>query len=313
MDKNAHKSHHYIPQCYLKNFSENGICLFVYNKDYSKSYVQAINKTCCIKDFYTLPKIYCENQLEPLFLECEYFAKEIEPKYSVLLNKILAKEIEWMLNRSNNIKVLSSEEKFEFANYLTIQWFRMPQMRNCIKGINDDIIPKMIRLFQEGMAIENNNPDFLKLDIGYNIDPVIEHASSSFCNSDLIYAFAKALFFNSWEFFVSDSNSIYTSDYPLVVEPHVQNVVQQYQGLASYGSELSFPISKNIILTIWDNKYFKNKQQYDCRFTPLSDKGTRRYNWMRYFYAKHQIFSYNDDFTIINLAKSINGGTHLFK
>ena len=88
MDKNAHKSHHYIPQCYLKNFSENGICLFVYNKDYSKSYVQAINKTCCIKDFYTLPKIYCENQLEPLFLECEYFAKEIEPKYSVLLNKI---------------------------------------------------------------------------------------------------------------------------------------------------------------------------------------------------------------------------------
>ena len=62
-----------------------------------------------------------------------------------------------MLNRSNNIKVLSSEEKFEFANYLTIQWFRRPQMRNCIKGINDDIIPKMIRLFQEGMAIENNN------------------------------------------------------------------------------------------------------------------------------------------------------------
>ena len=123
MDKNAHKSHHYIPQCYLKNFSENGICLFVYNKDYSKSYVQAINKTCCIKDFYTLPKIYCENQLEPLFLECEYFAKEIEPKYSVLLNKILAKEREWMLNRSNNIKVLSSEEKFEFANYLTIQWY----------------------------------------------------------------------------------------------------------------------------------------------------------------------------------------------
>lgn len=71
MDKNAHKSHHYIPQCYLKNFSENGTYLFVYNKDNSKSYVQAINKTCCIKDFYTLPKTYCENQLEPLFLECE--------------------------------------------------------------------------------------------------------------------------------------------------------------------------------------------------------------------------------------------------
>ncbi|MBV3102101.1 DUF4238 domain-containing protein [Bacteroides thetaiotaomicron] len=163
------------------------------------------------------------------------------------------------------------------------------------------------------MAIENNNPDFLKLDIGYNIDPVIEHASGSFYDSDLIYAFVKAIFFNSWEFFVSDSDSIYTSDYPLVVEPHVQNVVQQYQGLASYGSELSFPISKNIILTIWDNKYFKDKQQYDCRFTPLSEKGIRRYNWMRYFYAKHQIFSYNDDFIIIDLAKSINGGTHLFK
>mgnify|MGYP007087771683 CR=1 FL=1 len=36
MDKNAHKSHHYIPQCYLNNFYEKGIFLFVNIKDYYK-------------------------------------------------------------------------------------------------------------------------------------------------------------------------------------------------------------------------------------------------------------------------------------
>lgn len=303
MSKNpkAHRAHHYIPQCYLRNFSSNGKFLWIYDKSISKTYQQAIDKTCCLQDFYTLPEPM-DQKADKLFLECEFFAKNVEPYYNSLLNRIVGKSKEWKENETEEI-VLSPEEKYEFANYFTIQWFRTPETRNRYEQMNHEIMPQLIRILKAGLAIENNNPSYNDLDVGYKIDPVIEHAQFSFYNLELIEFFARALERNYWEFYISPSDNIFTSDYPIVANHHVPNVRMTYDGLACYGSELSFPISKNIVLVIWDCNYFQNKRERDCKFSALTAKEEGKYNYMRYFYAKRQLICCSQDFSLVNKAK----------
>lgn len=69
----------------------------------------------------------------------------------------------------------------------------------------------MIRILQQGLAIEQNNPEIAKLKIDYQIDPVIEHASMTFMN-DVVAKYSNALLSGFWEFSVSSKNDIYTSD-----------------------------------------------------------------------------------------------------
>lgn len=53
---------HYIPQCYLRNFSVDKKSIHVYDKKLSISYRMAINKCCCQKDLYLIDEASIENQ-----------------------------------------------------------------------------------------------------------------------------------------------------------------------------------------------------------------------------------------------------------
>ena len=58
--------------------------------------------------------------------------------------------------------------------------------------------------------------------------------------------FADTIANNIFVFWVSNEKDFYTSDFPIVVSPHVQNVRPMYMGLAQYGGELTFPLSPGI-------------------------------------------------------------------
>ena len=42
-----------------------------------------------------------------------------------------------------------------------------------------------------------------------------------------------------------------------IYEPHVKDAPNYYEGFGMYGAEISMPISKNIVLVIWDSQYFQ--------------------------------------------------------
>ncbi len=317
MAKKEHTKHHYIPQCYLRNFSPDGRSIWAYDKVKSDNniYSSAIDNICFIDEFYSLPdgrmNKYREERKNQLFIECDYFANNIEPQYDYMLKKIISNKDKWIDNPEQ--LAITKEEKSTFASNIAIQWFRTPYQRDTVKKLDENIIPQMINIFQHNLAIIQANPEIAKLKIDYHINPVVEHASMTFMNDELVSIYTNALLSGFWEFSVSSNNDIYTSDFPIVVEPHVKNVRPICEGLASYGSELSFPISKNIVLTIWDREYFTDKSDLDCKFVMLDEKEIRRKNWLRYFYAKRQLFCHDNRFDYVELAKSANGGIHIFK
>lgn len=302
MNKKAYTKQHYIPQSYLRNFANSKKSIYTYDKIESRVYNAAIDNICCIDDFYRISD-FSLNEKEQLAIECDYFAQNIEPQYKSL--------IEWFINQKDeclNCKKakieLSIADKKNIAKYILIQYFRLPDMRKRISGMVDDFMLQTIPILKELIARKKNNPNINTLDIGYKFDPVSTHAALSFLDGELMDEFTTAFAKNYWSFLVSKDGRFYTSDYPLAVFSHVPNVEPMYLGLAQYGGELTFPISRDIIIAIWDNQFFSNRRKDDCNLTIIDSEEEKRQNLLRYIYAKRYVFCHNNDFEQIGTFKN---------
>ena len=118
---------------------------------------------------------------------------------------------------------------------------------------------------------------------------------------------ANAIANNIFVFWISKGNDFYTSDFPIVVSPHVENVRPMFMGLAQYGGELTMPLSPGLALSVYDRSYFKNKEDIDGAFVNTDDKEVRRQNYLRYMYATQHVFSYKNDFSLIDFIYELEG------
>ena len=309
--------HHFIPQCYLRHFANTKRGIYAYDKLNSNNYYASIDKVCCIDDFYKISSEFlneeydCEN--EQLIIENEYFSKEIEPKFAKVLDWIDKRKNICLADENKNVG-LSYRDKLVIAKHIVIQFFRLPDIKYQNQNMSDSIIPQMIDLFKEGISMEHNNDIYKNINVKYKCDPALLHAQSTFLNDELVNHFAAALAENYWSFLVSIDGKIYTSDFPLVVEPHISNATPINLGLTQYGSELTYPLTKNIVLTIWDKNFFSEKARGDCKFYTISEKEERRQNRFRYYYAKRYVFSFIKDFYLIDsLLKKTSNGKQIFK
>lgn len=55
------------------------------------------------------------------------------------------------------------------------------------------------------------------------------------------------------------------------------------------------------------------KKKLDGHFIEASDKDVRRYNLLRYMYASQHIFSYNNDFSLIDFVYKLKGRHDFYK
>ena len=78
-------------------------------------------------------------------------------------------------------------------------------------------------------------------------------------------------------------------------------------GLAQYGGELTMPLSPGLALSVYDRSYFKNKEDIDGAFVNADDKEVRRQNYLRYMYATQHVFSYKNDFSLIDFIYELEG------
>jgi hypothetical protein len=125
---------HFIPQCYLRNFSENGKFVFVYSKtNENKGYAQSIAKTACKDYFYAIPEKYFDQkislEIDRNFIEKKILAENIESLYSELLNRIVQAASEWNIS-NDKTEIFNNKERDLFAAQIAIQYLRMPNIRD---------------------------------------------------------------------------------------------------------------------------------------------------------------------------------------
>ena len=309
---------HYISRCYLRQFSNNKKSIYTYDKQHSKKYNASLMSVCCEDDIYTFSEEFVKRNKEEgnctinrLSIETDHFAHTVEPLYIQLLNQLNEIKEEWVTGKDHY--TLNFYEKKELALHIVTQYFRLPQ-------IGDTLVDNYIRMerasidmMKELMAKQTNNDDYKKIKINPTCEKPALHANLSYLDNETLMMFANAIANNIFVFWISKGNDFYTSDFPIVVSPHVENVRPMFMGLAQYGGELTMPLSPGLALSVYDRSYFKNKEDIDGAFVNADDKEVRRQNYLRYMYASQHIFSYNNDFSLIDFVYKLKGRHDFYK
>lgn len=307
---------HYVPRCYLRRFTNNKKCIFAYDKLSSKQYRTSLMSVCCENDIYTISDEYvkeCKDNgdkgTDNLCIEHDYFANDVEPLLLKCLQEIDEIKDEWITNREHY--KLTYPEKKELAYHIVTMYFRHPLIKQ--SEVDNYLRMEMagIDMMKEAMAIKTGNEEFRKLKIGLKCEKPALHAKLTYMNPEIMNDFAETIAKNIFIFRICKRNDFYTSDFPIVVSPHVQNVQSNYMGLAQYGGEVTFPLSPNLLLSIYDRAYFSDIRMFDCCFMEATEKEVRRQNYLRYMYANRHVFSYRNDFRLIDSVFH-HDGKHTF-
>ena len=311
---------HYIPRCYLRRFSDNEKSIYTYDKINAKSYNASLMSVCCEEDLYTLSDKYVKKSREEskgkgkpinnLTIEKEHFAHDVEPLYKQLLGQIDEIKEDWLSGKEEYR--LNYYEKKELALHIATQYLRHPI-------IGDAEVDNYMRMEQAGadmakyiMSTQAGNEALKDLQVKVTCEKPALHARLTYMDYETLTKCTGIMASNYYVFMVSKGNDFYTSDFPIAVSPHVPEAQYLYSGLVQYGGELMMTLSPNIALSIYDRHYFKDKEKLDGCFVDASDKEVRRYNMMQYFYATRHVFSYKNDFRLIEFIYNTRGGSHVF-
>lgn len=263
------KRHHYVPKCYLKNFSEDGIQIFTHiiNSNREPKLI-SINDVCVEKDFYTLPKEYQELGLKKDLIETEFFCERIEPRFSKSISLIKGlRDVAYKHDGPIGFD-LGEKERISILYMLLIQYFRGPRH----KGIHSD-----------GTTMN-----------------ALQHAYSTYANEVLMTSLVNKLNSNYWIIRVNPFNNFMTSDEPVVV---IDNQKMQRRGenftkakIGNKHTAVFFPLTYDIMLEIYDKEEFPEAQRVNNTVQTTNEEYQRRLNGYQYINATKFIFSYTQDF-----------------
>jgi hypothetical protein len=301
---------HYIPQAYLCNFVEKGKGIWVYNKTNSKKYLTSIDKICYTDDFYSLSEKTIKESsgvLNRLSIEKNFFAKNVEVQWATLL-KQLVNTVELNIQQNPRpILVLDEDSKRLLAQHVAIQFIRLPEYRQQLEESQDCIIRSIKKIMDCDNARKASNFSEIEGFLNKDGDSAFEHYLYGFGSEEIVDGFVSRLVSNYWELYISTNDYFYTSDFPIIVEPHVKDAELECLGLTMYGAEATFPLTKKVLLKIWDKRYFPNKKDTDGEFIYASNSFVRCENIRQYLYARNIVISSCNDFSLPEFIKNKEG------
>lgn len=277
MDK-EHRKHHYVPQLYLKQFGHSDgktkhekFSVHVFSKKLKKTFDKNVTDICQKKDLYRISDEFIEKnsdeEINGQSLEVGYFAEGVEPNLKIVLDEI-SKRKRICLKRNLEVFPMYTGDKEIIAKQIVIQYLRHPKVKQDDIEFTDEVMPKMIRLFKEGLSMEYNDSSFKDLDVGYSFDSALLHAKMSYQDDELTEKAAKEMAQRRWFFLYSKENNICTSDNPIVVVQRLENKRPSCMGLNQSGAFTFYALSPDLLLVITDQNVSIGS---DCVFGEISE------------------------------------------
>lgn len=291
--------HHFIPQCYLSNFSIDGKGIWVYNKQERKSYLTSIDKIFQIKHFYKIPDEFISEQdkdkINALSIEKEFFANQVEAQFSQYL-KMIIHVIDELLKKDSELRYRNYKlhEDFitEFAMQMAIQFFRTPKARQEVMQVLDNLLGKIQK--EESEYVNNNFVS--ELSKPYIHDPTIAHFWTIFANKNFIPNITKILKNKIWITYVSPYQPFYTSDSPIIVEDQYNTPIESDISLNMKGSIITYPLTSKILFKLLDREYYVDMKEEHYSIKIANEEFVKRENIKQFLHAQNQIVSPVDNF-----------------
>lgn len=277
----------------------------VYDKVERKSHPAKLDSICYENFLYDIAPDFAtfdDGTTKVSFIEDTILSKEIEPQFAKLLN-----EINDTLDTIAYNSTFPEPLRERLAYNIIIQYLRMPQIKQATQQLNDDILPKMVRLFQQGLAKELGDEQIAKLQLNSKYDVSRTFYEQTFGSEELVNTFSKAILDNRWIFLYSPDGGFYSSDNPCVV---IQSTNSRpfCLGLAQFGSEIIYPILPELAVIIYDRNYYSDLEVSDNSVNYAQFEHIAHINLNIYEQAKRFVFSKKCDFKLVE-QYTYNGET----
>lgn len=269
--------HHYLPQYYLKGFTETkDNIIWAYEKGTGNKFSTQIKSMANISDFYS-------KETE------QYLADDIEMPANAVLDKI----------RSGHL--INDDDKNIFAEYMAVMWKRVPRAKDDLKKM----APRLVERISKRL---NSDLDSLIKEEPHNLE-LIEKRRKEIDDILAIYATnppkdiwldnmppertprivetIKAMNWSFWEF--NHQPVFLTCDNPMFYFTGM--------GVGKPDSEISFPISSNIVLwATW-------RVDLPRKFIKASTQIVKEFNRRTVDNASRYIFHSRDEYWIESFIK----------
>ena len=227
------KKHHYVPQFYLKSFTNNNKeQLYVLDKENKKIFIQNIKEICEQNYFYA----FSEDDEYNFMLE-EHLGKK-ENKFSCVINKVIDDIEGYYFIKNKSIEKLTHDDKKTIIEFIIYQIIRVPKYINKLFAM---VIPQF-KQFNTDDGVEQTNKQI--------INDVKKYTFPNYFNR--INEIVSILLRKNWTFFVISNdinNKFISSDNPVLISN--SNLQSPIRGaLIDPMTEISIPLSKNIALAL---------------------------------------------------------------
>ena len=299
------KQQHFVPRCYLRNFTSHKEQIFVADKDtHKKPYLSNI-KNIANRNYF--------NDFPVEFLPDEYKKKEesqfieiclsnAENKFKIALSHIINR-LESIETKEISNEVIDKDFKSHFSFFLALQLARTMSQRQKFQNMMQDISDHTSKL--DHFRIQNQEyPEFSipepinsSQSINFNGFKVsIEkdaNAQHLFfildildreANSEIAKIFANHI----WLFGINSTPiPLLTSDNPIVIKPYQNHGF----GIDSYGVQVAYPISPKYLLVMHENSYWSDLKSFDRRSVNLTENCVISHNKLHAYQCHRQIYS----------------------
>jgi len=227
------KKHHYVPQFYLKSFTNNNKeQLYVLDKENKKIFIQNIKEICEQNYFYA----FSEDDEYNFMLE-EHLGKK-ENKFSCVINKVIDDIEGYYFIKNKSIEKLTHDDKKTIIEFIIYQIIRVPKYINKLFAM---VIPQF-KQFNTDDGVEQTNKQI--------INDVKKYTFPNYFSR--INEIVSILLRKNWTFFIISNdinNKFISSDNPVLISN--SNLQSPIRGaLIDPMTEISIPLSKNIALAL---------------------------------------------------------------
>lgn len=228
-------SHHYVPQFYLRNFSENykSVGMFI---NRHKSYVRqaSIKKQAC-KDY-----LYGKEQtIEDTLMDIEY-------KVSIIIKRII---------NSYELPQKETEDYYFLMMYILLQEARVQRQAESMNNFTNQMAKVVARMYKEHGRLDVEDEVINEMNITMDI-PNLTFMQAAVKTYPIMLDLKVSLIL------IKNDRMFITSDNP-VVRYNYMYVVRNYRlrgyGLGNMGIQVFFPISPKCCIYIYDHIMYDTK------------------------------------------------------
>lgn len=283
------RDQHFVPQLYLRRFQSDERPGFIYAYDKIKGAVFSPNiaNIAHEKFFHDFAPRFIEPDDDPQ--QVEHFLRDhVEPAFASALRFIDATVEKYGV---------SDDHKVLLGFYTLYQCFRTSAFRNSFVNLFQDGSEE-IKNYAEQNDFPGEIPDLSRIDEFTEDEASLWHAYI-LCDPPAVMEYSKPLQKHIMVIGVNDTDvPFWTSDNPVVSICH-DPTSPIWGGLAAAGTEILYPLSKRLMLHMYERSYFSDKANVDGLCISHDVETVNYCNAQQVSQCSRQVYSPTKDFDLI--------------